>query len=173
MKLLDATQRLRRHQPRWARTIGTRAVSNPCPWYVGRLSRWFVWCPAWYPAIGISWHSICSYCYYTADREAFYNLSKAWVPEKYSGVELWFYGCRIDQYINTLFPGEDSNKLLRLALIACFEDQFKTQLLFPPGLLSSASRLDLRLGDCSPTLSDMGSYGVPITRLGNTKGRPA
>lgn len=80
---------------------------------------------------------IYRFCVILANSNANDCVSKAWVPKKYHGKELWFKSdAIIDNYIKELESSWNPAKTLRMSIIygKSWDD---VQLIIPPGLLNS------------------------------------
>jgi len=94
------------------------------------------------------------YCVILANSDALDRVSKAWVPETYSGVKLWFHAEDIDSYVqNDLDWTWDPAKTLRMAIMDGAPDVL--QLLIPPALLNSNGGDMGIIAICDPTLDNI------------------
>ena len=102
-------------------------------------------------------HTIRRYCVIFADAAAVERVSKAWVPKKYHGQDLWFKSDDvIDRYIKRLEDSWNPAKTLRMSIIdgRGYND---VQMLIPFGLLNSRG----------------GGMGITVTCKENIKDIPS
>lgn len=95
-----------------------------------------------------------------ANSDAINRVSKAWVPKKYHGKELWFKSdAIIDDYIKELESSWNPAKTLRMSIIYG-KSRDDVQLIIPPGLLNSnGGGMDIT-ASCKKNIEDIPSQRV-------------
>ncbi|KAK5656576.1 hypothetical protein OQA88_4555 [Cercophora sp. LCS_1] len=99
------------------------------------------------------------YCVILADSDALDRVSKVWVPETYSGNQLWYRNDAIDSYIqNDINQTWDPAKTLRMSIMSGGPKEL--QLVIPPGLLNGNGGAMGIVAICEPTLDSLPSQTV-------------
>ena len=112
-------------------------------------------------------HTIRRYCVIYADAAALERVSKAWVPKKYDGQDLWFKSEDvINSYIKKLEESWDPAKTLRMSIIDGRENN-DLQMLIPFGLLdSNGGGMKIKV-TCKENIKDIPSERINYDNWGD------